>query len=141
MLTDALKELDEVVKGLDDTKPAPETLKVDPEGFIRHVTKNIAALKTDVDATRIARLKYLGECLEVAKNFDGKTPGGISLPMFKDPGQQSTTDTSGALGGPAGVNPAAKATTHGDEKIGDVDSRTRQACCVRRHVVGPRIPP
>lgn len=115
MLKDALKELDEVVKGLDD-KTAPETLEVDREGFIRHVTKNIAALKTDKSAeTRTARLKYLGECLEVAKNFEGPTDGAMTLPMFKDPGQLSTTDTSGALGGPAGANPGGAATTHGDD--------------------------
>lgn len=109
-LEDAIQEMDQVIKGLTDETPTPtpDTIEVDREGFVRHVTKHFAALKKDTAEVKTARIAYLDECLAIAKNFEGSTPGAIKLSVFKAPEQLKTTETT--------INPSTRktdATTHG----------------------------
>lgn len=113
-LEDAIQEMDQVIKGLTDETPTPtptpDTIEVDREGFVRHVTKHFAALKEDTAEVKTARIAYLDECLAIAKNFEGKTPGAMKLSVFKAPEQLKTTETT--------VNPSTRssdATSHGSD--------------------------
>lgn len=83
-----------------------DTVEMKPEEFIEHVTKHIVALKTDKPEIKKARVAYLRETLaNVSKNFEGPTPGAVTLTMFRHPDQIQTTKTEpGMPSQPMGTN-------------------------------------
>ncbi|MCG8670133.1 MAG: hypothetical protein MI867_12015 [Pseudomonadales bacterium] len=114
MFEDALKELDEAMA---DLKKNVDTVDVDREGFVRHVSKHLKVLKSETDEKlRGARLAYLAKCLEIAKNFEGPTAGAMTIPTFRDPGQWPTTDSPNGATPPAGAAPGSAPTSHGDDQ-------------------------
>lgn len=78
--------------------PAPEAKTMTPEEFMAYATSEVEKAAKDPAEVRKARLAHLKTNLAtVAKNFEGPTPGAMAIPVFKDPGQQTTTTTEKAV--------------------------------------------
>ena len=89
-VTELLARLSKAV----DTLKAPEDESAQVEEFLAYATDQIEKAAKEPQEKRVPRLKHLkGQIDAIAKNFEGPTPGKVTIQQYQDPAQ--STHTSG----------------------------------------------
>lgn len=119
-------QLDRLLKAVNELAatgetPAPDTetdtVDMSMDEFVAYCTDQVEKAGSDPEEVRAERLKALVAQIEIAKNFEGPTPGKMKIAQFKDPAQitpksataktsnapQTTNFSSGAPTQPAGT--------------------------------------
>jgi len=113
-MKDLLDRLQKAVAALANTTQSAddagdESTEMTPDEFVAYVTTQVEKAATDTPEIRAERLAALGAQIELAKNFEGPTPGKMAVATFKDPGQQTPTMAAGAMP-PQNATPGTSAT-------------------------------
>jgi hypothetical protein len=112
-ITDLLARLAKGLEGLEAAPDAESGESMDLEAFVGYASEQIEATSKDSAEVRKARLDHLrGQVAAVVKNFEGPTPGAVTVERFKSGDQKSPTSIEKPI--PTSTGQGAGATNFGD---------------------------